>query len=112
MDDVTKTLQLLQLELPDFEQELSSQNLNPETFTCFDKLPLDIRRMIWKMGLPRRRFINLDSFMFAGTNSGFLRTVLQKHDPKLPTALRVTQESRKVALEHYTIMSNPWECGK
>jgi len=108
MEDVTKTLEPLPFASPGTE-ELSLQKLTPDTFTCFPKLPLEMRRMIWKASLPSRQCINLDTFLFSAREqedrSPFFAT---ERNPTPPTALHISQESRAVALEHYTVMFNPW----
>jgi 2EXR family len=67
------------------------------TFHLFPKLPLEIRRMIWKDSLPHGRRVCLS-------------TPLHLHDKitqqKYPTALHVNRESRQMALDHYLILSH------
>lgn len=100
VDDITNTLRLLQLELPDYEQELSSQNLIPDTFTCFPRMPTEIRQMVWVIALPGRRLINLVPHSHDG---GYRQSIRDKRDPKLPITLQVNRESRHVTLKHYRI---------
>lgn len=108
MDDIKKILELLQLELPDSDQQLAFQNLHPEqdTFTLFPLLPLEIRRLIWHKSLPGRRFVSLGSFLCSawhGERLGFENKV-HKCLPEPPILLQVNQESRRVTLENYTMI--------
>jgi hypothetical protein len=101
-----KTLELLQLELPDSNQQLAFQNLHPEkdTFTFFPLLPLEIRRLIWQKGLPGIRFISLGCSLCSAWDNERLgyRKKVHKCLPKPPILLQVNQESRRVTLENYT----------
>jgi hypothetical protein len=103
MDEVIDAFELLALELPDPEQELSPQNLGPklETFTIFPKLPIELRRMIWRLTFPSRRMIDLT---LALQHLGRFCTRRRPADPKLPVALHVNQESRSIALKTYYIL--------
>ena|SRR5450756_1281481 len=64
--------------------------------------------MIWKECLPGRRFIGLDPFLFYHPERESYSGTFRPHsrDPKLPMALHINRESRRLALQHYTIMSN------
>ena len=55
----------------------------PETFTCFPKLPFELRRIIWKQTFPASRYMR------------------EFYLPHEPIALRVNREARAVAMEHY-----------
>ncbi len=114
MDDITKILELLQLELPDSDQQLAFQNLHPEqdTFTFFPMLPLEIRRLIWQKSLPMRRFISLGSYLcsaWCGERMACGKK-LHKFLPKPPILLQVNQETHGVTLELYAIISIIREC--
>jgi 2EXR family len=103
MDEVIDAFNLLALELPDPEQELSPQNLRPklETFTCFPELPFELRSKIWRFTFPGRRIIDLT---LATQHIVRFRTRGRPADPKLPVALHVNQESRSIALKAYYII--------
>ena len=64
------------------------------TFTLFPKLPIELRRMIWKQSLP-------------GPRQGFVYCESLRESPfcvspcRIPTALHVTREARSFALETY-----------
>ena len=90
-------LQLLNHELPDAEQEIVDQNLGRplETFTCFAKLPYELRHMIWDFMLPRRRVVDFKPFL-----NGLWD---HKSQPKLPIGLFVNHESRTHFLKKYSI---------
>jgi hypothetical protein len=99
MDKVIDAFNLLALELPDPEQELSPQNLGRklETFTCFPKLPPELRRIIWKLTFPNRRLIDLTLVRLYRGRPIYGRGA----DPKHPIALHVNRESRAIALQIY-----------
>jgi hypothetical protein len=97
--DAFDLLSVLVLELPDFEQELSPQNLGHklETFTCFPRLPPEMRGTIWKFTFPRRRLIDLTL-----VRPYYGRPIYGRGaDPKHPIALHVNRESRAIALQTY-----------
>jgi hypothetical protein len=101
-DEVVDAFALLALELPDPKQELSPQNLGRklETFTCFPKLPPELRWMIWRLTFPGRRMID-----FALSVPRTAKLVGRRAtDPKLPIALYVNQESRSISLKTYYII--------
>jgi hypothetical protein len=60
MDEATPALQQF-LELPDFGQEIALQALGKvlEEFTCFPRIPIEVRRMIWRATLPPGRMVRL-----------------------------------------------------
>jgi hypothetical protein len=114
MNDVTRTLELLQFELPDFELELVAQN--SDTFTCFPKLLPELRRMIWRASLPGNGTLDLHSLLYSMNTNRATAWCSSKEprnrDPKLPIALHVNQESRRGTLERYAVTSSVWRCGK
>ena len=59
-------------------------------FTLFPKLPLELRRKVWRESFPAGRHVSLD------TNSG--------SSPRLPTSLRVNRESRAETLRFYIVL--------
>lgn len=84
MDDTMQTIQLLELELPDFDQYFQEQNLGQPltTFHCFQELPAEIRYDIWQAMFPGRRMIYLAQAESRCTKEN-------KHlDPALPISLR------------------------
>ena len=105
IDEIAKTLELLQLELPDSNQQLAVQNLHPEqdVFAFFPMLPLEIRRLIWQKSLPGRGFISLRCSLCSSWREERLGYGKKVHKclPKPPILLQVNQESRGVTLENY-----------
>ncbi|KAJ5033357.1 uncharacterized protein L3040_008475 [Drepanopeziza brunnea f. sp. 'multigermtubi'] len=64
-------------------------------FTCFPRLPLEIRRLIWKATLPGRRIVSLTPSFYDGASAP---------PAELPVAFFINQESRSVASRHYYLM--------
>jgi hypothetical protein len=62
------------------------------TFDCFPNLPLELRQLIWKYTLPRRRNINLapKAMVYRSTKDAPIT---------FPVALQVNRESREVAIK-------------
>jgi hypothetical protein len=92
-------LSVLAFELPDFEQKLSPQNLGLklETFTCFPRLPPELRLTIWTFTFPSRRLVDLTL-----VRPYYGRTIYGRGaDPKHPIALHVNRESRAITLQTY-----------
>ncbi|MAD87406.1 MAG: hypothetical protein CL912_30985 [Deltaproteobacteria bacterium] len=75
---IALNLQLLNHELPGVGQYIVDQNLGRplEKFTCFGKLPYELRHMIWDFKLPRRQVVDFKPF-FKGMWD-------DKSQPKLP----------------------------
>lgn len=103
VDEVVDAFALLALELPDAKQELSPQNLGRklETFTCFSRLPPELRRIIWEFTFPGKRLIDLTLRRGGSTKNIFQ----QPADPQLPIGLHVSRESRLFTLKTYHIIS-------
>ncbi|KAE8444123.1 hypothetical protein EG329_000905 [Mollisiaceae sp. DMI_Dod_QoI] len=111
IEEATRCLGLLNLELPDASQELVEQELHPRrsTFTCFLRLPSELRLAVWKLLLPGRRLTKL---VYYGTlwdeDADVEITIvpweLRPRDPKLPVTLFVNQESRQYTQETYHIV--------
>ncbi|EKD16374.1 hypothetical protein MBM_05668 [Drepanopeziza brunnea f. sp. 'multigermtubi' MB_m1] len=97
IDSISEALQLLELELPDFEEELVTQvrSLPLDTFTCFPKLGIELRYMIWKLTFPGRRCISLSHVKH------YLKVPI---GPKLPTSLHINRESRSYTLETFHLL--------
>jgi hypothetical protein len=64
-------------------------------FTLFPKLPFELRRIIWRYSLPRRRVVDVLSDDKTGEC---------KSPCPIPTALHVNSEARGVALESYELV--------
>ncbi|KAF5578178.1 hypothetical protein FPANT_10090 [Fusarium pseudoanthophilum] len=76
------------------------------TFTCFRKMPPELRRMVWDMTLPDPQVYCLKPSRTQ--NDKWLRIKA----PPLPVSLMISQESRNQAqfrLKRYTISTNPLE---
>jgi hypothetical protein len=86
-----------------------------ETFEPFPKLPLELRRLIWRYALPGPRLVTVIEAL-SSPDSGILfidrcdgsgkvlasgLTRLQEKSAKPPPLLRVCRESRQVALGSY-----------
>ncbi|PVH74842.1 hypothetical protein DL98DRAFT_537093 [Cadophora sp. DSE1049] len=106
----TTTLALL-LQLPDFLQNLVLQlGDDLDTFTCFSRLPVEIRLVIWRLTFPRGRHVNFDReinssfYHWWGSDADTSRNLgIETHCP-LPTVFYVNQESRQESLKHYMVM--------
>lgn len=70
------------------------QNNNLSGFKLFPKLPLELRRAIWRYSLPGRRVV--EGLYDDGTGQFWSRC-------PIPTALHVNSEARGVALETYQL---------
>jgi hypothetical protein len=94
-DDIAEKLSLLALEMADPEQDLSIQQpgCGATTFTCFPKLALELRLMIWRATFPRGRKVKLPAQLRSFTYYG----------PPLPSTLMTNQESRTETLRHYLL---------
>ncbi|KAH6715069.1 hypothetical protein BKA61DRAFT_574540 [Leptodontidium sp. MPI-SDFR-AT-0119] len=99
IEDAIQTFELLTLELPDSNQHLVEQNLGHPlmTFTCFPKLPLELRLIVWMYVLPGRRVVDL--------TTRIVRRGPRRSLPGLPIGLFINQESRRQALKFYTIFT-------
>ncbi|KAI9049635.1 hypothetical protein LZ554_006660 [Drepanopeziza brunnea f. sp. 'monogermtubi'] len=97
IDSISEALQLLKLELPDFEEELVTQvrGLPLDTFTCFPKLAIELRYMIWKLTFPGRRCISLSHI------NHYMKVPI---GPKLPTSLYINRESRSYTLATFHLL--------
>lgn len=91
------------LQLPDFEQELAPQVLNEACFTCFSKLPIELRHMIWERSLPKRRLASLNWINCTSVDLSHF------HGGAYPIAFHVCQESRTVVLQHYFVTKHDIE---
>lgn len=110
-------LNLLLREQPDPHQNLTLQSYGHLTeFTCFQRLPAEVRCRIWKMTFPPPRPVCLDRLYPRASmptkTMGYLHREqyrlareLQKdnHSP-MPITLRVNSESRDEALRHYLVL--------
>ncbi|KAI9049636.1 hypothetical protein LZ554_006661 [Drepanopeziza brunnea f. sp. 'monogermtubi'] len=86
-----------------FDTELSTisdgnameDGLASNKFTCFPRLPLEIRRLIWRATLPGRRIVSLTPSFYDGARAPHA---------ELPVASFINQESRSVASKHYYLL--------
>jgi hypothetical protein len=94
-NDIAERFSLLTFEMADPEQDLSVQQpgYGATTFTCFPKLPIELRLMIWRAAFPRGRMVEIDFQEDHCVYSG----------PPLPSTLMINQESRKETLRHYLL---------
>jgi hypothetical protein len=109
MADIRKTLDVFVLELPDPGVTLFEQITRQ--FTCFSKLPTELRLQIWKAAFPSARNIDLSGpCLDAGylQNSKSERRFIHQEKNLLksqfPVTLAVNQESRAETQKHYDFM--------
>ncbi|KAH7378068.1 hypothetical protein BKA64DRAFT_648788 [Cadophora sp. MPI-SDFR-AT-0126] len=96
MDDATRAMHSLMIsELPDPGQDLSFQPLH--AFPFFSRLPLEIRRMIWRRMLPKGRRIWLSNKL----NTKDYRT------NTIPTGLSINRESCLETSRYYQMLCVP-----
>jgi hypothetical protein len=81
---------------------------NSPTFTLFPKLPLELRRKIWKEACSVPRLVDLwASFLFTpqmGFDASFRPMAYDSYSSKSPpTVLYASHESRVVAMENYKL---------
>lgn len=95
----------LAAELPDLLAELFLQlGKDLDTFTCFGRLHIELRLMIWRLTFPRGRHVNFNVNMDDALGPDYYRTDgIETHCP-LPIALYVNSESRCEALNNYCII--------
>jgi hypothetical protein len=94
-NDIAERFSLLTFEMADPEQDLSVQQpgYGATTFTCFPKLPLELRLMIWRAVFPRGRMVEIEAQLNSFDYDG----------PPVPSTLMINQESRKETLRHYLL---------
>jgi hypothetical protein len=94
-NDIAERFSLLTFEMADPEQDLSVQQpgYGATTFTCFPKLALELRLMIWRAAFPRGRMVEVLVQVVGYDSFG----------PPLPSTLMINQESRKETLRHYLL---------
>lgn len=68
-------------------------------FELFPRMPLEIRRMVWKLSLPGPRVVNV----YRWTRSPSKLQFRSNDNLPNPAALSVCRESRSVALERYSL---------
>lgn len=71
------------------------------TFTGFNKLPFELRTLVWEMALPGPRCIECRIFNTTGKYKWKV-----EHSEKAPAILFTCQESRSIALKHYQAVLN------
>ncbi|KAH6712604.1 hypothetical protein BKA61DRAFT_676419 [Leptodontidium sp. MPI-SDFR-AT-0119] len=117
-NDVAEALFLMS-HLPDFNEELFVQLGDPlDTFTCFPKLPIELRLKVWRWSFPRGREVSIAHELFSenpfsvfiGDPSlvDYYSTERELNDKNasssLPPTLFVNQESRQETLRHYVVV--------
>ncbi|CZS97700.1 uncharacterized protein RAG0_06651 [Rhynchosporium agropyri] len=86
--------------------ELPTAESIPEeigTFTRFPKLPLELRREIWKLSLPEGRHVGIT---VGNTCVGDTRFIGSPQEP--PSTLRACKDSRVETLSCYTVIPVQW----
>jgi hypothetical protein len=105
LDDNVANLALLTIGLPDPDQQLFLRNTGLEVFDIFDKLPTEIRLVIWRAALPPPRIVHLESeCLWAQSSRFFSRSRIQQKAPPYPASLYVNRESRSETLKHYRLI--------
>jgi hypothetical protein len=94
-DDIAQKLSLLTFEMADPVQDLSVQQpgYGPTTFTCFPKLALELRLIIWRAAFPRGRKVKTEAQC----------VFYDYYGPPLPLTLMINRESREETLRHYLL---------
>lgn len=117
MEETTKALELFNLELPDSNQDLSGQDLrrNPDAFTCFPRLPPELRLKIWKYSFPGKRNLTIHAYFSWCRKTGKPVWRGQTRDATaLPPVLHVNRESRFETLKSHNVWvqdtTNLWKC--
>jgi hypothetical protein len=113
MGEATKMLELLSFELPDWDQQLSSQDIGliPGTFALFPKLPKELLLDIWDLSLPgQRQFVVLVAGPGPEDEHEDLRpeddplydfnTAKKATGSSVPAILHVNRESRTEVFKH------------
>jgi hypothetical protein len=72
--------------------------MSSQTFTLFASLPNELRQLVWRFSLPGAQTL----VPFEPYNDGVFHTPNKAPKDHFPTALRITRESRAVALLHYS----------
>jgi hypothetical protein len=104
MDDYL-SLRMLQLHLPDPDQDLFVERWrNTNTFHGFSKLPIELRRMIWRFTFREFCIVNLNPVveLDIAQNGEWFSHHRRKQNP-LPVALYVNTESRAEATRFYCV---------
>ncbi|KAE8451998.1 hypothetical protein EG329_002163 [Mollisiaceae sp. DMI_Dod_QoI] len=81
--------------------QLADQQLG-KTFTVFRKLPIELRYMIWTMSLPGQRVLEIKRLHEEDDSAPEYRSAA-----RIPTALHVCRESRKLAQRSYSLSFGP-----
>lgn len=94
-DDIADKLSIFTFEMADPEQDLSVQQpgCGATTFTCFPKLTLELRLIIWRAAFPRGRMVQIEAQLKDYAYYG----------PPLPSTLMVNRESRRETLRNYLL---------
>jgi len=71
-------------------------------FSCFKKLPPELRNMVWKHAIPGSRIVDIKGGTHPSRGTHFNRPVVLSASYKVPILLQVSYESRAVALKVYT----------
>jgi len=111
---------LLFNELPDPSQEIAIQRgYDTDTFTCFPRLPIEIRFKIWRYSYPAPRAINLlprcQGYCLhelvglpqrhrIADSSRFQVVTLRRSRVPLPITLQINRESRRETLMNYILV--------
>ncbi|TAQ90670.1 hypothetical protein B7494_g981 [Chlorociboria aeruginascens] len=98
MDGIASVIFLLTFELPDPNQEICLQLHEPAlvSFTCFQKLPPELRHKIWRYCFPKGRIATVK----------ILHSIVSPARERVycPITLRVNHESRSETLTRYRLL--------
>jgi hypothetical protein len=98
MNESAEILEILSQDQPDAKVSQLEERL--DTFTCFGKLPVEVRVIIWRFCFPRRREVYVKS----GFDSLRIDTFRYSSHHPPPLVFRVNSESRALSLKHYCVL--------
>lgn len=73
------------------------------TFTCFRKLPPELREKVWSLALPGPRVVQMRIKLTVAKYSKHQRGFHLKSTTLIPNMLHTCSESRTIALQHYEL---------
>jgi hypothetical protein len=98
-------LHLFTFELPDPEIQLYIQlGKDLDSFTLFQKLPLELRLKIWRSTFPKPRFVSLGRSCIGPSCKVCHHEVQRDQHTPLPVTLGINSESRIETLKCYTVV--------
>lgn len=119
MTFLTTRLSLLRVfvtELPDPQQEIALQDIYGifNTFTLFQRVPMEIQLSIWRCCFPKSRYIELKTGRCCTIPTHKRQSSICRCAPKRffqPITLRINHASRQETLRHYQILLRQFGIG-